>query len=86
MATTITRQPVVINDETTVEGLLDNWTNGNLSDVYNALDKDHPGLTALFLTEGIRRKRLNTSDVNRIVNKLIDNRKELLHENDYKGS
>jgi hypothetical protein len=71
---------MTINPDINVEQLLTNWTNGQKSSVFDALSNDHPGLTALVLMEGIRRKVLKVTDVNHIVNILIDRRVEALHE------
>ena len=71
---------MTINPDINVEQLLTNWTNGQKSSVFDALSNDHPGLTALVLVEGIRRNVLKVTDVNRIVNILIERRVEALHE------
>ena len=75
---------MTIDPEINVAQLQDKWTNGDCSDVLNALSNDHPGLTALFLLEGIRSKRLNQSDCNVIVNHLIDQRVAQLRQQEGK--
>lgn len=65
---------MTIDPEISIAQLQEKWTSGNCTAVLDALSNDHPGLTALFLVEGIRTKRLNQSDCNVIVNHLIDQR------------
>lgn len=74
----ITRKLVVIDEEASVDALLDSYINGNKSYVLDTLKNDHPGLAVFFITEGIKSQRLSLSDVNIITNKLIDDRRELL--------
>ena len=65
---------MTIGPEISIAHLQEKWTSGNSAAVLTALSNDHPGLTALFLLEGIRSKRLNQSDCNVIANYLIDQR------------
>ena len=71
---------MTIDPEISIAQLHEKWTSGNFAAVLNALSNDHPGLTALFLLEGIRSKMLNQADCNGIVNHLIDQRAAQLRQ------
>ncbi len=73
----VTRQLITIDSEVTVLELLDQWKNGNITDVIDKLAADHAGLTAFFITQGAKDKVLALTDCNIIVNRLIDRRAAL---------
>lgn len=68
---------MTIDPDVTVSDLLDQYVNGNRKDVLDALENDHPGLTAMFLIVGIGEKRLDRSDCNTITNMMMDRRREM---------
>jgi hypothetical protein len=73
----VTNRVVVLDEGIDAEFLIVSWINGNKRYVIDKLKNDHPALTALVITEGAKSKRLTLSDVNSIVNMLIDDRVEL---------
>lgn len=73
----VTKRLVAIDVEISVSQMIENWKNGNCKEVLEALKEDHPGLTAMFMLEGIRSKVLKEIDCNRIANILIEDRMEL---------
>jgi len=48
------------------------WKHGNQDQVITILSEDHPGLTALFLAQGIADNVINRSDLNTVANKLSE--------------
>lgn len=73
---------MVIDPDITVNQLLTQWQNGNKTEVFNALENDHPGLTAMFVTTGCTQRRLTVLDCNILTNILMDRRREKLREQD----
>lgn len=61
--------------------LLGQWRNGNRKAVIDALEEEHPGLTATFIVSGVQwpdgALRLTVADCNTISNLLTDRRTEL---------
>jgi len=66
-----------IDPEANVMDMLRSWENGNRNEVIAALADDHPGLTAMFLSFGIKEKILNLAEFNTVVNLLSDKRVEM---------
>ncbi len=63
-----------IDPDVIVHDLVDNWINGNRVEVLDALENDHPGLTALFFVAG----DLSYSDLRVVCNLLMDRRKAMV--------
>lgn len=75
-----TDRRIIIDATVSVAELLDSWVYGNRVYVIATLKYDHPGLAAMFIIEGIKNHQLKTSDVNTVVNLLMDDRIDLLRE------
>ncbi len=73
----IIRKPMVINVLASYRDLIQNWINGNLSSVIEALSNDHSGLTAMFLVQGFADGSLTPNDLNVVANMLIEERQNL---------
>lgn len=68
---------LTIDPEVSASELVESFVNGNKKDVINALKQDHPALTALFLYTA--QGKLSESDINYIINTLIDDRMSLVN-------
>ena len=67
---------MIIDPDITATELIDSWTNGNITYVLDTLEHDHPGLTALVITQGATDGTLSPSDCFSITNLLIERRME----------
>jgi hypothetical protein len=59
-----------------VKDLWNMWCEGKHTAVVDILDNAHPGLTALFITQGTLDRMLAIADVNEVTNRLIARRQD----------
>jgi hypothetical protein len=79
----ILRKAVLIDDDLSVAEMLEWWKSGEKlkrDTILKKLKDDHPGLTAFFMSEGIRSKVLDECAVNTITNTLLDDRRYTLEK------
>lgn len=59
-----------------VKDLWNLWCEGKHTTVVDILDNEHPGLTALFITQGTLDRMLAVADVNEATNRLMARRQD----------
>lgn len=81
-----------INPDAIASDLINAWINGNRTDTIDALNDDHPGLTAMFYVVALTEKRLKLADYESIQDQLASRRKDagpkdcLVLESDFNAS